>query len=111
MNMDELEYSLLEELTRIDALLNQQALTWYGIRKAINILNAHNQEYYPNLLAHVFNDIRTMYIDQTPIARLYPRLDHIMELALQLDQQITPVPILDEPTFKLPKEVVLEIAC
>lgn len=111
MNMDELERSLLEELNRIDALLNRQALTWYGIRKALNILSSHNQELYPNVLKHVFGDIRDMYIEQLPIERLYPRLDKVMELAYQLDQQLMTIPVLDEPTIRLPKEIELEIAC
>ncbi|GLQ33618.1 hypothetical protein [Litoribrevibacter albus] len=111
MTMDELERHLRQELERIDAVLNQKALTWYGIRKAVNILKTRNHSHYPSLLRHVFMDIREMYIEQLSLDRLYPRLDLVMELAIRLDRRLSPVPLLDEPVFKLPTERTLEIAC
>jgi hypothetical protein len=111
MTMDELERELLQAVERIDAVMNQKALTWYGVRKALNDLKTQNRRFYPNLTSHLFSDIREMYIEELPLWRLYPELDKAMALSIQLEKQLNPIPVLDEPAFKLPKMRELEIAC
>lgn len=111
MTMDELERLLYQELQRLDAVLNRKALTWYGIRKALNILKTRNQNHYDSLLGHIFTDIREMYIEQLPLDRLYPCLDLTLELAVRFNKRLSPVPVLNDPVFKMPTERTMEIAC
>ncbi|GAA3927844.1 hypothetical protein [Litoribacillus peritrichatus] len=111
MRMDVTEQELLREIEAIDAVLNQQSLTFYEIRKSLNILKSENHRYYLNIAAKLFLDIRDIYIEQLPVKNLYPKLDRALSLAIHLEKQVKSQFVERIPTLRPAQESERELVC